>query len=77
MAIVDVGAGVVGQTWRHVVAGTLDQIIAAHIERRKRRRQIAELRSLGPAGLRDIGIDPSEVSSVVHGAGRDASRIKR
>jgi uncharacterized protein YjiS (DUF1127 family) len=46
-------------------------------ERRKRRRQIAELRALGTGALKDIGIDPSEVSSVVHGAGRDASRTRR
>jgi uncharacterized protein YjiS (DUF1127 family) len=75
MAIVDVHAG--GQAWRHRIAEIFEQLVASYIERRKRRRQIAELRSLGPGALKDLGMDPSEVASVVHGAGRDTSRIRR
>jgi uncharacterized protein YjiS (DUF1127 family) len=77
MTIADVGAGAAGQTWRHVVVAAFEKIIAAHTERRRRRRQIAELMSLGPRALKDIGMDPSEISSIVHGAGRDTSRIRR
>jgi uncharacterized protein YjiS (DUF1127 family) len=55
----------------------VEQFLAAQIERRKRRRQIAELRSLGPGALKDLGMDRSEITSVVHGAGRDTSRIRR
>ena len=73
--IVDVKPG--GQSWLHNVAGILERLFAAHIERRKRQLQIAELRSLGPGTLKDIGMDPSEITSVVHGAGRDISRIRR
>jgi len=75
MAMVDVKPG--GRSWRHDVAGILKRLFAAHIERRTRRRQIAELSSLGPRALKDIGIDPSEITSVVHFAGRDTSRIRR
>jgi uncharacterized protein YjiS (DUF1127 family) len=79
MAIVDVRAArqTTGRTWQHFVMGIFEQLVAAHVERRKRRRQIAELRSLGPGALKDIGIDRSEISSIVHGAGRDTSRIGR
>jgi uncharacterized protein YjiS (DUF1127 family) len=77
MAIIDVGARAGGQTWRHFVAGILEQRVAAYIERRKRRRHIAELSSLGAAVLKDIGIHPSEITSIVYGAGRDTSRIRR
>jgi uncharacterized protein YjiS (DUF1127 family) len=77
MAIVDVRAGGRSETWRRRAVGIFERLVAAYVERRKRRRQIAELRSLGPGALKDIGIDPSEISSIVHGAGRDTSRIKR
>lgn len=76
MAIV-VGAGGRSETWRHSIVSACERLLAAHIARRRRRRQIAELRALAPGALKDIGMDPSEITSVVHGAGRDTSRIKR
>ena len=75
MAIVDVDAG--GQTWRYFIVRGFEQLVASYLERRKRRGQIAELRSLGPGVLKDLGMDRSEISSVIYGAGRDTSRIKR
>jgi uncharacterized protein YjiS (DUF1127 family) len=77
MAIADVGTGGRSETWRHLIVSVCERFVAAYVERRKRRRQIAELRSLGRGALKDIGIDPSEISSIVHGAGRDTSRIRR
>ena len=77
MAMADVNASGRSQTWRHSIARVLEQLLAAHSERRKRRRQMAELMSLGSGALKDLGIDRSEISSVVRGAGRDLSRIKR
>jgi hypothetical protein len=47
MAIV-VGAGGRSETWRHSIASACERLLAAHIARRRRRRQIAELRALGP-----------------------------
>jgi uncharacterized protein YjiS (DUF1127 family) len=77
MAIADVNASGRSESWRHSIAGVLEYLLAAYSERRKRRRQMAELMSLGSGALKDLGIDRSEISSVVDGAGRDLSRITR
>jgi uncharacterized protein YjiS (DUF1127 family) len=37
------------------------------LEYRKKRRALAELRSLDPRTLKDMGIDRSEVISIVYG----------
>ena len=75
MAIMDVDEG--NQSWALRTVRFFEQLVASHVEWRKRRHQIAELRSLGPGVLKDLGMDCSEIVSVVHGAGRDTSRIKR
>jgi uncharacterized protein YjiS (DUF1127 family) len=75
MAILDVDAG--SQTSRHVIARFFEQLVASYIERRRRQREIAELMSLGPGAWRDLGIDRTEILSIVHSAGRDTTRIKR
>ena len=75
MAIAEMDAG--RQTSRRLVVSFIGQLISAYIERRGRRREIAELMSLGPGALRDLAIDPSEIRSIVHSAGRDTTRINR
>ena len=75
MATVDVDAG--RQTSRHLIARSFEQFIASYVERRRRQREIAELMSLGPGAWRDLGIDRTEILSIVHSAGRDTTRIKR
>jgi len=41
---------------------------------RQRRRDLNELRALGAAGLRDLGIEMSECRSIVETGGRDRRR---
>jgi len=75
MATVDVDAG--RQTSRHFIARSFEQLVASYVERRRRKREIAELISLGHGAWRDLGIDRTEILSIVHSAGRDTTRIKR
>lgn len=44
---------------------------------RKRRAEIAELRTLDDRLLHDMGIGRSEIDSLVHFAGRDPTRLPR
>ena len=75
MAIVDVDAG--RQTSQHFIARSFEQLVASYTERRRRQREIAELMSLGHGAWKDLGIDRTEILSIVHNAGRDTTRIKR
>ena len=45
-------------------------------EARARRRAVAELRVLGGAALRDLAIDPSEITSVVHDTSGERRRSR-
>ncbi len=69
-----------GGFWRRMVR-TTGTVMATAVERLGRlhhkRRAIAHLRSLPNHALKDIGIDRSEIASVVHGLGRDLSRRSR
>lgn len=49
-----------------VLPSWLTATLAAWRSRRARRREIAAIRAFGASALRDIGIDPSEVSSLVN-----------
>ena len=44
---------------------------------RKHRNAVASMQALDDRMLKDIGIDRSEIDSVVRGSGRDASRVNR
>lgn len=43
---------------------------------RDRRRAVLELSSVDPRTLKDMGFDPSEIGSIVHGDARDR-RVSR
>ena len=49
--------------WTKGVRSLLDR----YAQNRKKRRALAELRGLGARTLKDLAIDRSEISSVVHG----------
>lgn len=52
--------------WHRGVIG-LRSLLDRFAQHRKRRRALAELRGLGAHTLKDLAIDRSEISSVVHG----------
>jgi uncharacterized protein YjiS (DUF1127 family) len=45
----------------------IGQLLRRYLEHRKQRRALAQLRSVDPRILRDMGIDRSEVTSIVYG----------
>jgi len=55
----------------------LQDFIEALKTRHRRRRAIADLQALSDRSLTDIGIDRSEIDSVVFGLRRDSSRRSR
>jgi uncharacterized protein YjiS (DUF1127 family) len=54
---------------------TIEPLLARYLERRKKRRALAELRSLDPRTLKDMGIDRSEVTSIVYGNANERRRV--
>lgn len=50
-----------------VWTGTIKRLFRRYLEHRKQRRALAELRSVDPGTLKDMGIDRSEVTSIVYG----------
>lgn len=69
-----------GGSWRRAVK-MAGMAMATAVERlgrfHRKRRAMAHIRSLPNHALKDIGIDRSEIASVVHGLGRDRSRRNR
>jgi uncharacterized protein YjiS (DUF1127 family) len=55
----------------------LQRAFRAWLTERERRRAIHELRALSDRALADIGIDRSEIESLVTAAARDRSRHRR
>jgi len=47
--------------------GTVGRVLLRWLEHRQQRRVLAQLRAVHPRILRDIGIDRSELASVVYG----------
>jgi uncharacterized protein YjiS (DUF1127 family) len=56
-------SGVFRTAW----AATIKPLLTRYLEHRKKRRALAELRSVDPRTLKDMGIDRSEVTSIVYG----------
>ena len=54
--------------------GTIKPLLRRYGEYRKRRRAAAELRSVDPRILKDMGIDRTEVGSIVYGSERGRRR---
>lgn len=61
--------------WLHAAASAISRAWTAYLERRTRRAAVLMLQSLDAHTLHDIGIDRSEIESVVHG--RPAERKHR
>lgn len=53
---------------------TFKALLDRYCEHRKRRRALAELRSVDPRILKDMAIDRSELISIVHGDARGRRR---
>jgi uncharacterized protein YjiS (DUF1127 family) len=60
-----------------VYTSFLVSIWQALVRRLRRRQSVAKLRALDDRMLKDIGLKRSQIDSIVHGLGRDASRVKR
>jgi uncharacterized protein YjiS (DUF1127 family) len=56
-----------GAQVRAVWTATIERLLHRYSEYRKKRRALAELKSVDPRILKDIGIDRSEVTSLVYG----------
>lgn len=64
--------------WADFGARSLVQhALRAWLRERQRRRAIHELQALSDRALADIGIDRSEIDSVVYGPARDRARHRR
>jgi len=53
---------------------TIKWLLHRYQEHRRKRRAIAELRSVDPGILKDIGIDRTEVTSIVYGSPKGRRR---
>lgn len=49
--------------------------LTRYFEHRKKRRALAELRSVDPRTLKDMGIDRSEITSIVYGNASGRRRV--
>jgi uncharacterized protein YjiS (DUF1127 family) len=59
----NLASGVFQSIW----TATIKPFLTRYLEHRKKRRALAELRSVDPRTLKDMGIDRSEVTSIVYG----------
>jgi uncharacterized protein YjiS (DUF1127 family) len=59
----NLSTGVFQTVW----TATVKPLLTKYLEHRKKRRALAELRSVDPRTLKDMGIDRSEVTSIVYG----------
>lgn len=59
---------------RTLWTAVIKPLLCRYREYRKRRRAAAELRSVDPRTLKDMGIDRSEVDSIVYGNAGDRRR---
>ena len=59
----NLSSGVFQTVW----TATIRPLLIRYLEHRKKRRALAELRSVDPRTLKDMGIDRSEVTSIVYG----------
>lgn len=66
-----------GRVTRTVWTVTLKPLLRRYAEHRRRRRAIAELKSVDPRVLKDMGIDRSEVGSIICGDSRERRRSYR
>jgi len=57
-----------------VLMATIKRLLRRYLENRNRRRSLAQLKSVDPRTLRDMGIDRSEVTSIVYGDPRERRR---
>ena len=64
MTVLQVHSGAQTQTFW---TATIKRLLDRYSEHRKKRRALAELRSVDPRTLKDMGIDRSEVTSIVYG----------
>jgi uncharacterized protein YjiS (DUF1127 family) len=64
MTVLQVYSGAQTQTFW---TATIKRLLDRYSEHRKKRRALAELRSVDPRTLKDMGIDRSEVTSIVYG----------
>jgi uncharacterized protein YjiS (DUF1127 family) len=62
-----------GRVFQSVWKAKIEPFLVRYLEYRKKRRALAELRSLDPRTLKDMGINRSEVISIVYG---DAKRTE-
>jgi len=53
---------------------TIKWLLHRYQEHRRRRRAVAELRSVNPGILKDIGIDRTEATSIVYGSPKGRRR---
>jgi uncharacterized protein YjiS (DUF1127 family) len=56
-----------GPQTRAIWAATIERLLHCYSKRRKKRRALAELKSVDSRTLKDMGIDRSEVTSLVYG----------
>src|SRR5215475_9446163 len=55
------------KSFQTVWTETIKPRLFRYLEHRRKRRALAELRSVDPRTLKDMGIDRSEVTSIVYG----------
>src|SRR5262247_2382493 len=55
------------KSFQTVWTETIKPLLFRYLEHRRKRRALAELRSVDPRTLKDMGIDRSEVTSIVYG----------
>jgi len=55
------------KSFQTVWTEAIKPLLFRYLEHRRKRRALAELRSVDPRTLKDMGIDRSEVTSIVYG----------
>ena len=62
------GDHVSSRAFQTVWTEIIKPFLTRYLEHRRKRRALAELRSVDPRTLKDMGIDRSEVTSIVYGS---------